>query len=758
MDELKSHFVEEAREILTKLEPLVLQIEKEFHREVLEELFRAVHTLKGSAGIAGVVGVSKLAHCVENLLEKLRSGEAVVSSQAADVLFMSIDALASMVVDLENGVDLPPPDELLEEIEGCLKLEVTKSSDISCQPAEGSGAEENGNAASTYRLQLNFGQDFFKKGHNLDYLLSDLESIGQVIKIDVDFSGVPPLRSLDPEDYYLSWEVFLKTSAPREEIEGLFVFIVDEENKVGIEKLQGDSFERSEEENEEMSEEQVGWARRLLGDQLRALESADDEVLPGLLSSVKTVIERLGSKVKGLNLKISGLPAQLDSSEDLKKSRKELAEFIRKVLAEVLPEEKGKKVAEEGAGAADNQLKVGTAGAARDKRSNIFKVRRVTAEALMNLVGELIVAKNSLPYLVKKLEHFGLREQVRELADSYHYIDRIARDIQEQVMDIWLLPVEEVFSRFPRFVRDNAKKLNKAVEVVLEGGDTRLDRNIIEEIYEPLTHLVRNSLDHGIEEIEERIRLGKNPTGIIELRAWRQGDHVYIKITDDGKGIDVRKIEEKAVAMGLVEREQLEAMSEEEKMRLIFLPGVSSKEEISDLSGRGVGMDVVENTIRRLGGSVEVHSVVGSGTSFILSLPFTMATTEVLVVRIGKGTYGIPLSAVRETVRLDKEIDKERIKTLRGKLLAVLRGELIPLLNSYQYLGEETLVQEEVVLVVLHQKVAVPVDAVVGKEEIIIKPLSGDLKNIPYLMGAAVMGDGKVLLILEPNELPAWVN
>ncbi|MCL6636098.1 MAG: chemotaxis protein CheA, partial [Peptococcaceae bacterium] len=347
------------------------------------------------------------------------------------------------------------------------------------------------------------------------------------------------------------------------------------------------------------------------------------------------------------------------------------------------------------------------------------------------------------------LEAAGLDGQARELKDRCLYLDRIAREIYERVMDIWLLPVQEVFGRFPRFVRDQAKILDKKVELVTDGGDTRLDRNIIEEIYEPLLHLVRNALDHGLEDPEERLKAGKAPAGVIGLSARRQGERIIIQVSDDGRGIDVDALVEKAVSSGMLSREKAETMSARDKLKLVFLPGLSSKDGISDLSGRGVGMDAVEKAIGRLGGTIQVDSAPGRGTTFIIGLPFTMATSEVLMVRIGSGIYGIPLSAVRETVR----VGEKDLRTVRGRPVALLRGEIVPLLESHLYLEATASRQGEKALVVLWQGAALPVDTVLGKEVVIVKPLAGELKRLSVFMGAAVLGDGRVLLVLDPNEL-----
>ncbi|OPX88723.1 MAG: Chemotaxis protein CheA [Pelotomaculum sp. PtaB.Bin117] len=625
---------------------------------------------------------------------------------------------------------------------------------------------------NVYRLALEFGRDFFRQGHNLSYLLEDLAGLGTIAGLKADYRRVPDLSLLNPEDYHLVFTLYLATGEDRETVEETFVFVSSDENRVAVrpvseEELSGAPLLKYRPSTGEPSV--AGQEPPLFGQgflhavivlrqQEKALRMAEEDVSPGLLPVVRRVLERLAGRA---GLAFGQCPAAAPEEE-----KEQLLKTTGSLLA-ALGTEPGVP-AGISASSINSRLEMAQAGATgscsppdtvakgqwggsavKEGRQSAFRVRRETADALMSLSGELIIAKNSLPYLIKKLEALGMDGQARELKDRYLYLDRIAREIQERVMDVWLLPVQEVFSRFPRFIREQAKKLDKKVDLVTAGEDTRLDRNIIEEIYEPLLHLVRNAMDHGLEEPEERLRAGKDPVGVIRLTARRQGERIIIQVSDDGRGIDVDTLAEKVVSGGMLSREQVEAMSAREKLKLVFLPGLSSKEEISDLSGRGVGMDAVRNTVKRLGGTMQVESAPGQGTTFVVSLPFTLATSEVLMVRIGCGIYGLPLSAIRETVRVE---EKDR-RTMRGRPVALLRGEIVPLLENSLYLEATASCRDETVLVVLWQKAALPVDTVLGKEVIIVKPLTGELKRLSVFMGAAVLGDGRVLLVLDPNEL-----
>ncbi|MFZ5650234.1 MAG: ATP-binding protein [Bacillota bacterium] len=786
MSDLKKIFLEEADDLLTQIEPLVLELEKGVSPPLLDELFRVVHTLKGSAGIAGVKGIGELTHRMEDLLDGLRSGEIEARSGLVDLLLMGFDYVKAMVADLAGGHDLPPPEELLGEISTFARGESSVTRPIEDKPdllktgavrpaaateaAENTIPEEVGRllqdglrqGKNVYHLTLNFSRDFFRQGHNLSYLLEDLAGLGAIAGLKVDGRRVPALSHLNPEDYHLIFTLYLVTGADREAVEETFVFVVSEENRVVVRPVSKDELSRvapleapafaggppAVGQDPHIPGQKLTYVVNVLRQQEKALRLANEEVLPGLLPVARRILERLADQ--------AGLVRGQGPAASVQEEKKLLLKMTGALLAALNPESgtgpAGSPAAPKVSGPpADAGQPQGYQGGSpvRERRQNAFRVQRETADALMNLSGELIIAKNSLPYLVKKLEALRLDEYARELKERYLYVDRIAREMHERVMDIWLLPVQEVFSRFPRFVREQTKRLNKKVEVVTSGGDTRLDRNIIEEIYEPLLHLVRNAMDHGIEEVEERQMVGKNPVGVIRLTARRQGERAVIQVSDDGRGINVDTLAEKAVSCGMVSREQVSGMTGQEKLRLAFLPGLSSKEGISDLSGRGVGMDVVENTVKRLGGTIQVESSPGRGTTFVISLPFTMATSEVLMVRIGGGIYGLPLSAVRETVR----VEEKDIRTIRGRPVALLRGEIIPLLPGHLFLEGQSSRRGEAVLVVMWQKAALPVDAVLGKEVIIVKPLAGELKRLSVFMGAAVLGDGRVLLVLDPGEL-----
>lgn len=389
--------------------------------------------------------------------------------------------------------------------------------------------------------------------------------------------------------------------------------------------------------------------------------------------------------------------------------------------------------------------------------SKVLKVDQAKVDRLMSLIGEMVVAKNSLPYLARRAEdEFGVRELAREIKAQYAVINRIAEEMQDAIMQVRMMPVSFVFQRFPRLVRDISRKLGKEVELVLEGEETEADKTIVEALADPLIHIVRNSLDHGIELPEVRQAAGKPAVGRLVIRAQQESDRVVIEVIDDGKGIDPGVVKRKAYEKGLIDENQLERISDAEAQKLIFAPGFSTAEQISDLSGRGVGMDVVRNALDKVGGTVELKSVVGQGTALRLTLPLSMAVTNVMIIESDGQIFGVPMEMVMETVRLPRS----SVRTLKHRLAAVLRGRIVPLmaLNALLGLDAEPKVNADDEFAVLVVKIGTEpvgllVDGFSEVVDVILKPLPGGLSRLSCYAGAALLGDGSVLMVINPKEL-----
>lgn len=386
--------------------------------------------------------------------------------------------------------------------------------------------------------------------------------------------------------------------------------------------------------------------------------------------------------------------------------------------------------------------------------AKVLRVDQAKVDWLMNLVGELVVAKNGLPYLARKAEEVtGNREIARDIKDQYAVVHRIAQDMQAAIMSVRMLPVGQVFQRFPRLVRDLSRKLDKHIELVLVGEETEADKNVIESLADPLIHMVRNALDHGIEPPAERLAAGKPASGTIRLEARQDNDRVVIEVADDGRGIDPARVRAKALEKGLIDDARAAAMADEDVLMLVFAAGFSTAAQVSDLSGRGVGMDVVRTAVEKAGGHVGIASRVGAGTTVTLTLPLSMAITRVMTLECDGRLFGVPMDAVVETVR----IAADDIHRIRDQEAFVLRNAIMPLVRLRRLLtlpegGDEA---EPAVLVVRSggERMGLVVDDFREGMEVIVKPLEGVLANLPGYQGTALLGDGSVLLVLDLREL-----
>jgi two-component system chemotaxis sensor kinase CheA len=386
-----------------------------------------------------------------------------------------------------------------------------------------------------------------------------------------------------------------------------------------------------------------------------------------------------------------------------------------------------------------------------------LKVDQEKIDRLMNLIGEMVVAKNSLPYLAARAENqYGVRELAREIKAQYAVVNRIAEEMQGVIMQVRMMPVSFVFQRFPRMVRDTSRKLGKEVSLVLEGEGTEADKNIVESLADPLIHIVRNSLDHGIELPQVRLAAGKPAEGKLTIRASQASDRVLIEIIDDGKGIDPDVIKHKAYEKGIIDEAALERLTDQEAVNLVFAAGFSTVEVISDLSGRGVGMDVVRNAVERVNGTVSIESEKDKGTIIRLSLPLSMAVTNVMIVESDKQIFGVPMDIVVETVR----VPRSAIRHIKQRKTTVLRGCIVPLLSLNELLavGKEQRANEDdefatLVIRMQGENVGIVVDDFREAVDIILKPMAGILGGLAGYAGSALLGDGTVLMVLNPREL-----
>lgn len=387
-----------------------------------------------------------------------------------------------------------------------------------------------------------------------------------------------------------------------------------------------------------------------------------------------------------------------------------------------------------------------------DKQKNrTIRVDVERLELLMNLVGELVIDQTRINQVGNILHHrYSTDENVGDLGQISDHVSRVIGELQESVMKVRMLPIEQLFNRFPRMVRDLSRSLNKEIDLIIEGKETELDRTVIEEIGDPLIHLLRNAVDHGIETAEERIRRGKPPKGLLRIAATHEENQVVITVEDDGSGIDPAIIKESALHKGIISEKECIDLTDQEAIYLIFHPGFSTAASVSDISGRGVGMDIVRNHIEKLNGVINIETELGAGTRFKIKLPLTLAIITGLLIKINDRTFILPMSSVVEIVRMPPEA----IQTIKGEMVIVIRERVLPVINLHEYLHINQIKQDKkhlqvVVVGAAERRFALVVDELIGNQEIVVKTLGTYVGKIDWISGATILGDGRVALILE---------
>jgi two-component system chemotaxis sensor kinase CheA len=594
---------------------------------------------------------------------------------------------------------------------------------------------------------------------------------------------LPPLVELDT--YRCSLKFHLLTAAFHEELVEYFRYVPDQveivavdplwlaisereaENRAGIENDPVSGAPVSEPKRTPESLEEAAALARILAAQQQILASDDHPAWhSGKLRAVAAVLKNLANSLG--NAKVDSqieavLAAALASATGvplLEWLNAHQSEFISK--DDPQSSENGSRTnAEEEATATarptDEGIKFGRRAEDSQTGPRSLKVDQAKIDRLMNLIGELVVEKNALPYLAQRAEtQYGVRELSREIKGQHSVINRIVDEMQDAIMQVRMMAVSIVFQRFPRLVRDISHKLGKEVQLVLEGEQTEADKNIIEALADPLIHIVRNSLDHGLEMPEIRVAAGKPATGKLTIRAAQQADRVVIEIVDDGKGIDPAIIKRKAYEKGLIDEAALERMDDRSAVNLIFAVGLSTAAVVSDLSGRGVGMDVVRTAVEKLNGTVNVESELGNGTSIRISLPLSMAVTQVMVIESDGQLFGVPMDNVIETVR----VPRHSIHRIKQSMTAVLRGRVVPLKALNGLLGiaaQHTANADDELSILLVQSgggvLGLLVDGFKETLGVIQKPMAGILSSLSTWSGSALMGDGSVLMILNIREI-----
>jgi len=773
-NEILEQFVLEARECLEAIGQRLLDIERRPDApDLLNDLFRSVHTLKGNCGLFEFEALEHVVHAGEDLLDQVRAGRLTYNTAMADALFAAMDHSAELIDAIAAHGQLPDgamarSRELARALRGCLE---GRDAPAAARPAGANApalpappAAPAAAALPDWATALPAGwQPQARPGYCVVRYRPEPECFfkgedpWQTAQLTPGLLALQVLQPaawgpLEAFDCYRCQVGFLiLSSSPEAYLQEHFRYVPEQ---CEIATLPA-----------EAAAPQLGDAhQQLLGQRLAQLWSDQIAVLQrpvptgGTVAAAHQVLLNLlgvrsglqGADGAALVEARTGMPGDEAGASALASWARQ-HHPLGPVAGDAPAAPRGiSAAAMPGASVPDEN------GAERGGHK-VLKVAQDKIDRLMDLIGEMVVAKNALPYLAQRAEtHFRQRELAREIKNQYAVINRIAEDMQHAIMQVRMLPVGTVFQRFGRLVRDLSKRLGKEVQLVIEGEDTEADKNVIESLADPLIHILRNSLDHGIETPEVRVAAGKPGHGTLRVSARQDGDRVVLDIRDDGAGVDTARVRAKAVERGLIPADRADALTEAEAAQLIFLPGFSTAESISDLSGRGVGMDVVRSAVERVNGQVQLHSVRGQGTTLTLTLPLSMAVTHVMMIRSAGCRFGVPMDLIVETVRVPAE-DIHRFKAAQT---VVLRGRIVPLRSLNELLGmdePQTLnTEREHAVLVLRwggEPVGLVVDEFDGTSDIILRPLEGVLGGMTGFAGSALMGDGSVLMILNPKEL-----
>ncbi len=698
-------FLDESHEHLQSLNDGLLGLEDNAEDlSILNEIFRNAHTLKGMSATMGYNKIAELTHEMEDVLDMLRKEQLKISGDIIDTLFKCIDSLEQMINNVANG----DPEDLIDVSDLVAKLSAISKGETAPAAAPAAQAPTAASAATPAAQAPTAAPA--AGAADIPVELSDTERniINEAIKNGMQ--GVYLKVTLAESCLLKSARSYMVMNA-LEELGEVIRTIPSAED------LEQEAFERSFEVILITLAEESAVQNAVMG--ISEIESADTKVIKFGAAPAAAPAQAAAPAPAPAQPSASTAPATAPTPAPAKSSA---------------PATKPAAPAAGGAG-----------GNAAQKKSHAGQSVRVDIEkldTLMNLMGELVINK-------VRLEQIGQTHRLSELTETLEQMDRVTTDLQNIVMKVRMVPVSQVFNRFPRMVRDVTKELNKEINLTIEGEETELDRTVIDEIGDPIMHLLRNSLDHGIEMPDEREAKGKPRIGEVGLIARHEGNNVVIMVTDDGKGIDADVIRRKAVEKGLYSQEEVDSMDDADAVRIVFLPGFSTAEKISDISGRGVGMDVVRSKIESLSGQVDVETHVGEGSVFKIKLPLTLAIIQAMLVQVQSEMYAIPLASIDSTL----SIQLSDISTVQNNEVIVLRGEIIPIIRM-----EETLMvphvkdTAELFVVVVHAgeaKAGIVVDKLIGQQEIVIKTLGNLFMGLKMFSGATVLGDGRVALILD---------
>lgn len=697
-------FIDETSEHLQNLSDCIMELEKDpENMDTINEIFRAAHSLKGMAGTMGFKRMQRLTHDMENVFQEVRSEKVKVTSSMIDLLFKCLDAIEGYLDNVKASSDEGTEDNelIIKELNDFIAAE----DGAAVAPAQAEPKKEEAPA------QTAGGDD--KKYFEFGLSESEKDKIKQAEEGGAHIYGMT---------IYIQKECLLKAAR------AFLVFKAVEE--FGEILVYNPSSQDIEDEKFDCD---------------FSIFIASDEPYEKIAEAAKSVSEI--DKVVGEEVKYETLAAKQEKAEaDAAAAEKSQDAPAEAAPAQEQPQAQAAKPAAKTQSSGNKKQTVAKPVTNRTVRVDIEKL-----DALMNQVSELIIAKNSL-VSISSTDSGDFQNQ--SFHEQIEYLERITTNLHESVMKVRMVPIESVVAKFPRMIRDLSRKLDKKMELYMTGEDTELDRTVVDQIGDPLQHLLRNSADHGLEDNATRIAKGKPEVGSIFLNAFQEGNNVIIQVGDDGNGIDVEAVRNKAIERGVITEEQAETMSQKEIINLLFLPSFSMAKKITDISGRGVGLDVVKSNIEALGGDVEVKTELGVGTTFTVRLPLTLAIIQALMVEIRDEKYAIALGSISNI----EDIPVKDIKYVEAQEVIHLRGKVIPLIRMDQVLDIEPKEEEpESLTVVIVQKgenlAGLVVDNLIGQQEIVIKSLGKYINNNKIISGATILGDGEVALILDVNVL-----
>ncbi len=682
-------FREEAHELLAELESSLLELEKDpASKDLIAQIFRAMHTIKGSGAMFGFDDVAAFTHDIENIYDLIRNGKIAADKNLIALTLSACDVIRAMV-DGKEDLDKKAVRELSQTFKKLIPATGDAAGTQKPEPPKANKAEPPPAPDVTYRIRFQPESNIFTIGIHPALMLDELRELG-VCTITAQTDAIPALSDIDPEMCYVFWDIVLTTSRGLNAIKDVFIFVEDH-GKLTINVI--------------------------------------DDASPGPADSYKKIGEILAER---------GDVAPDAVSNVLAKQKK-----IGEILVET-----GLVDADRISSALAEQKHVREMREKRQVPADSATSIRVPAERLdrlINMVGELVTVQSRLSQLASHLDDADLALVAEE-------VERLTAELRDNAMSIRMLPIGNTFNKFKRLVHDLSTELGKEIQLVTEGGETELDKTVIEKLSDPLVHIIRNSIDHGIEIPQARQLAGKAPQGVIRLAAEHSGANVLIHISDDGAGMNPESIRQKAIEKNLIAPDA--TLSDRDILSLIFAPGFSMAKTVTSVSGRGVGMDVVKKGIDSLGGSVEIESRLGTGTTITLKLPLTLAIIDGLLVRIEDTFFVIPLAAIEECV----ELTREDVKNAHGRNVTSIRGEMVPFIHlreRFAIAGDPPAIEQIIINRVGDSRVGLVVDQVVGEHQTVIKNLGKFYRHIKEVSGATILGDGTVALIID---IPQLVN